>query len=221
MSRTVVVLTAGLSQPSTTRLLADQLSGAVAAAVTARGESVDFEVVELRELATDLATTMTTGGLPTPAVAAVRDKISAADGVIAVTPVFAASYSGLFKMFIDILDPDALNGMPVLIAATAGTPRHALVLDHAMRPLFSYLRAVVAPTGIFAATADFGSEGLAERVRRAAAEFARLVLAEQTTVAGFRAEQPARARTSGNSLPAPTPFAELLAGHNGVLTGAE
>ncbi|WP_280256924.1 CE1759 family FMN reductase [Nocardia wallacei] len=221
MSRTVVVLTAGLSQPSTTRLLADQLSGAVAAAVTARGESVDFEVVELRDLATDLATTLTTGGLPTPAVAAVREKISAADAVIAVTPVFAASYSGLFKMFIDVLDPDALNGMPVLIAATAGTPRHALVLDHAMRPLFAYLRAVVAPTGIFAATEDFGSEGLADRVRRAAAEFAPLVLAEQTAVAGFLDEQPPRARTSGNSLPAPTPFAELLAGHDGVLAGTD
>ncbi|MBB5917797.1 FMN reductase [Nocardia transvalensis] len=219
MSRTVVVLTAGLSQPSTTRLLADQLAGAVDAAVTGRGESVDFEIVELRDLATDLATTLTTGGLPTPAVAAVREQISAADGVIAVTPVFAASYSGLFKMFIDVLDPDALNGMPVLIAATAGTPRHALVLDHAMRPLFSYLRAVVTPTGVFAATADFGSAELTDRVRRAAAEFVRLVVAEPATVSGFLDEEPVRARTSGNTLPAPTPFAELLAGHNGSPVG--
>ncbi|WP_024806257.1 FMN reductase [Nocardia sp. BMG51109] len=213
MSRTVVVLTAGLSQPSSTRLLADQLAGAVDAAVTARGESVEFEVIELRELATDLASTLTTGGLPTPAVAAARDRVSAADGLIAVTPVFAASYSGLFKMFIDVLDPDALNGMPVLIAATAGTPRHALVLDHAMRPLFSYLRAVVVPTGIFAATEDFGTSGLTDRVRRAAAELARLVVAEDTAVGGFLGEE--RPRTSGNSLPSPTPFAELLAGHTG------
>lgn len=122
MSRKVVVLTAGLSQPSSTRLLADQLAAAVSAAVGGRGESVELEVIELRELATELAATMATGGIPTPAITAVRERISQADGLIAVTPVFAASYSGLFKMFFDILDPDALNAMPVLIAATAGTP---------------------------------------------------------------------------------------------------
>ncbi|NEW26440.1 FMN reductase [Nocardia cyriacigeorgica] len=215
MTRRVVVLTAGLSQPSSSRLLADQLADAVSAAVTARGEAVEFEVVELRELATELATTTITGGLPTAAIAEVRAKVSAADGIIAVTPVFAASYSGLFKMFIDVLDPEALNGMPVLIAATAGTPRHSLVLDHAMRPLFTYLRAVVTPTGIFAATEDFGSTGLTERVRRAAAEFATLVVAEQNAVGGFVQEQPRRQRHSGNTLATPTPFAELLAGHTG------
>lgn len=215
MTRRVVVLTAGLSQPSSSRLLADQLADAVSAAVTARGEAVEFEVVELRELATELATTTITGGLPTAAIAEVRAKVSAADGVIAVTPVFAASYSGLFKMFIDVLDPESLNGMPVLIAATAGTPRHSLVLDHAMRPLFTYLRAVVTPTGIFAATEDFGSTGLADRVRRAAAEFATLVVAEQNAVAGFVPEQPRRQRHSGNALATPAPFAELLAGHTG------
>ncbi|MFE3443854.1 FMN reductase [Nocardia sp. NPDC059180] len=215
MTRRVVVLTAGLSQPSSSRLLADQLADAVSAAVTARGEAVEFEVVELRDLATELATTVITGGLPTPAVAAVREQVSAADGVIAVTPVFAASYSGLFKMFIDVLDPESLNGMPVLIAATAGTPRHSLVLEHAMRPLFTYLRAVVVPTGIFAATEDFGSPGLGERVHRAAAEFATLIVAEQTAVAGFVPDEPRRQRHSGNSLATPTPFAQLLAGHTG------
>ncbi|MET8648725.1 FMN reductase [Nocardia aurea] len=215
MSRSIVVLSAGLSQPSSTRLLADQLAAAVTAAVGGRGESVDIEVIELRELATDLATTMTTGGLPTPAVAAARQRVSDADGIIAVTPVFASSYSGLFKMFIDVLDPDALNAMPVLIAATAGTERHSLMLDYSMRPLFTYLRAVVPPTGVFAATADFGSSGLTERVRRAAAEFATLVVAAPTAVSGFLPEAAPRRRTSGNSLAAVTPFSQLLAGHTG------
>ncbi|WP_067699560.1 FMN reductase [Nocardia jejuensis] len=215
MSRKVVVLSAGLSQPSSTRLLADQLAAAVSAAVGGRGESVEFEVIELRELATDLATTMTTGGLPTPAVAAAREQVSAADGLIAVTPVFTASYSGLFKMFIDILDTDALNDMPVLIAATAGTERHSLVLDHAMRPLFSYLRAVVVPTGVFAATADFGSTGLTERIRRAASELAALVVAEPVAVQGFAQDPHTPRRTSGNALRAVTPFSQLLAGHSG------
>ncbi len=67
--------------------------------------------------------------------------MTGADGVIAVTPVFTASYSGLFKSFFDLIDPTALTGTPVLIGATGGTARHSLVLDHALRPLFAYLRA--------------------------------------------------------------------------------
>ncbi|MFJ9367539.1 FMN reductase [Nocardia sp. NPDC101769] len=215
MSRKLVVLTAGLSQPSSTRLLADQLAAAVAAAVGGRGENLEVEVIELRELAVDLATTMTTGGLPTPAVVAARQQVSDADGIIAVTPVFTASYSGLFKMFIDVLDTDALNGMPVLIAATAGTARHSLVLDHAVRPLFTYLRSVVVPTGVFAATEDFGSTGLTERIHRAAAELAQLVVAEPAGVQGFLQDEPVRGRSSGNGVGAVRPFSELLAGHTG------
>lgn len=217
MSRRLVVLTAGLSQPSSTRLLADRLADAVTAQVTARGEGLEVEVIELRELAHDLATTMTTGGMPTPAVAAARDLVSAADGVIAVTPVFTASYSGLFKMFMDVLDTDALNGMPVIIAATAGTGRHQLVLEHALRPLFTYLRAVVVPTGVFAATEDFGGDQSAElgrRIARAAAELAALVVAEQGAVAGFVQDvAPARRRTSGTGIDTEvTDFEDLLAG---------
>ena len=218
MTRTIVVLTAGLTVPSSTRLLGDQLADAVAAAVSARGEAVSFEYVEVRELAQDLAGYMTSGGIATPRLTAVREQLSAADGLIAVTPVFSASYSGLFKMFIDALDPDALNGMPVLIAATAGSPRHALVLDHAMRPLFSYLRAVVLPTGVFAATEEFGSSGLDERIARAAAELANaVVVAGADHVAGFAPDPTARRRTSGNDLAPVADFAELLRGHAGDL----
>ena len=81
-------------------------------------------------------------------------------------------------MFFDALDPDGLTGTPVLVAATAGTARHSLVLDHAMRPLFAYLRAVVVPTGVFAATEDFGSHGLSDRITRAASELAAAVLSQ-------------------------------------------
>jgi FMN reductase len=216
MTRTIVVLTAGLTVPSSTRLLGDQLADAAAAAVSARGEAVAFEHVEVRELAQDLAAYMTSGGVATQRLTAVREQISAADGLIAVTPVFSASYSGLFKMFIDALDTDALNGMPVLIAATAGTARHSLVLDHAMRPLFSHLRAVVLPTGVFAATKDFGSSGLDERIARAAAELANaVVVADTDHVAGFAPDPTARRRTSGNDLAPVADFSELLKGHSG------
>ncbi len=184
MTRTVAVVTAGLSQPSSTRLLADRLADAVTARLAAQGEDVLVEVVELRTLAHALADNLLTGFPSGELEAAVRT-VAEADALVAVTPVFTGSYSGLFKTFFDVLDKDALTGKPTLVAATAGTPRHSLVLDHAMRPLFSYLHAVVVPTGVFAATEDFGSTvagRLQERVERAAAELTALLTATAPAV---------------------------------------
>ncbi len=217
MSRSLVVVSAGVSEPSSTRLLADQLADATRAAVSARGEDLDVTVIEIRELARDLATTMTTG-VATPALTAAKDAIAAADGLIAVSPVFTASYSGLFKMFFDVLAPDALTGVPVVIAATAGTPRHSLVLDHALRPLFSYLRARILPTGVFAATEDFGSTELAARISRAGAELAGALVRDDGAVAGFGGPSdlgaPRRSGRSDELGPVPD-FADLLRGHTG------
>ncbi|MEW2393279.1 FMN reductase [Streptomyces venezuelae] len=168
----LVVVSAGLSVPSSTRLLADRLAAAVG-----QHADVSVEVVELRDLAVEIAQSLTTG-FPGPALDAAVGAVRGADGLIAVTPVFSASYSGLFKSFFDAVsgfDKDALAGTPVLVAATGGTARHSLVLDHALRPLFAYLRAVVAPTGVYAASEDWGAEGLAERLDRAGAELARLM----------------------------------------------
>ena len=208
MNRHLVVVTAGLSQPSSTRLLADRLADAVRGAVAGHGDSVEVSVLELRELAVDLAGATITGGVSSPALERARRQVARADGLIAVTPVFSGSYSGLFKMFFDVLDPGAVDGMPVLIAATAGTARHSLVLDHALRPLFSYLHAVVVPTGVFAATEDFGGSdatGLSERIDRAAAQLAALLVAA-----------PAPARTADPVLPTPaTSFSTLLRRHTG------
>jgi FMN reductase len=177
MTRTVAVVTAGLSQPSSTRLLADRLAAAVTARLAESGEDALVEVVELRTFAHALADHLLTG-FPTEELEAAVRTVAEADALIAVTPVFTASYSGLFKTFFDVLDMDALTGKPTLVAATAGTPRHSLVIDHALRPLFSYLHAVVVPTGVFAATEDFGSTSsgrLQERVERAASELAALL----------------------------------------------
>jgi FMN reductase len=169
--RTIAVISAGLSQPSSTRLLADRL-----AAATQKNVESEIVVIELRDVATDIMNNMVTG-FASPKLEKVIESVTNADAVIAVTPIFTTSYSGLFKSFVDILDPAALTGMPVLIGATGGTERHSLALDYAMRPLFTYLHAVVAPTGVYAASSDWGSaEGsLGERVDRAAAEFAALV----------------------------------------------
>ncbi|MFE9622551.1 FMN reductase [Streptomyces sp. NPDC006527] len=165
----LVVVSAGLSVPSSTRLLADRLATAVG-----RQTPVDVEVVELRDLAVEIAHHFT-NGFPGKALAAALDSVTAADGLVVVTPVFSASYSGLFKSFFDVLEKDALAGKPVLIAATGGSARHSLVLDHALRPLFAYLRAVVVPTAVYAASEDWGAQGLPERIERAAGELAALM----------------------------------------------
>lgn len=169
----LVVVSAGLSVPSSTRLLADRLTEAVRAEIP----TVSVQIVELRELATAIAHHLVTG-FPNAALHEAIEAVAQADGLIAVTPVFAASYSGLFKSFFDLIDPDALAGTPVLIAATGGTARHSLALDHAVRPLFAYLHALVLPTAVFAASADWGDEGdaftagLPGRITRAATELA-------------------------------------------------
>jgi FMN reductase len=171
----LVVVSAGLSRPSSTRLLADRLSAASAAALRASGAEADVEVIELRDLAHAITDNLLTG-FPSGALEQALAAVSSAEAVIAVTPVFSASYSGLFKSFFDVLDEGALDGTPVLMAATAGTARHSLVLEHALRPLFSYLHAAPLPTAVFAATEDFGSNGLQDRIERAAGELADAVL---------------------------------------------
>lgn len=175
MTRRIVVISGGLSDPSSTRLLADRLADAT---VTALGAAT-IEVVELRPLAHALTDNLLTGFAAGP-LADAQAAVASADAVIAVTPVFTASYSGLFKTFFDVLPSDALADKPVLIAATAGTARHSLVLEHALRPMFAYLKAVVVPTAVFAASEDWGSNGgtsgeLAGRIHRAAGQLAALM----------------------------------------------
>ena len=174
--RKLVVISAGLSQPSSTRLLADQLAAAAVRSAAQLGVTLDSEVVELRDLAHDITDNMLTGFANT-GLRLAQEAVTAADALITVTPVFSASYSGLYKSFFDVLDKDALIDKPVLLAATAGTARHSLVLEHALRPLFSYLRAAIIPTSVFAAGDDWGADSaegpLRGRIERAAAELAR------------------------------------------------
>jgi FMN reductase len=179
-TRTLAVVSAGLSQPSSTRMLADKLAAATAARLAEDGVEVKIVTVELRDVATDVMNNMLTG-FPSPKLDAVIESVTGADGLIAVTPIFTTSYSGLFKSFFDVLDNASLTDMPVLIGATAGTARHSLALDYAVRPMFIYLHAVVAPTAVFAASEDWGSGGdtvktLPNRIERAAGELAALVL---------------------------------------------
>ncbi|MDI3419208.1 CE1759 family FMN reductase [Streptomyces luteolus] len=168
----LTVVSAGLSVPSSTRLLADRLAAAVGAQAAVDVEVV--EVVEVRELAREIAQNFTSG-FPGKALSGAFDAVASADGLIVVTPVFSASYSGLFKSFFDLLDQDAISGKPVLLAATGGSARHSLVLEHALRPLFAYLRAMTVPTAVYAASEDWGAAGLDGRIERAAGELAGLM----------------------------------------------
>jgi FMN reductase len=204
-TRRITVLSAGLGVPSSSRLLADQLAAAAERQLKASGYEVAVEVVELRDLAVDIANNFVTG-YAAPRLADVIAGVEASDGIIAVTPVFSASYSGLFKSFIDVLDPKSLDGKAVLLGATGGTDRHQMVLDYALRPLFSYLRTRIAATGVFAGPQDWGiaevgGSSLADRIERAAAELARLL----------DGPQPGRKPAALESLP----FEQLLAGISG------
>ena len=201
--RSLVVVSAGLGQPSSTRLLADRLAAATDRHLRDRGLGVTTDVVELRDRAQDLTNNLLTG-FPAPELQATIDAVVGADGLIAVSPIFNASYSGLFKLFFDVIGHDGLAGKPTLIGATGGTARHSLALEHAVRPLFAYLDAAVVPTAVYAASEDWGRVGvtvdasLVARIDRAARELA-------TAMAGREASPPR------DPFANPTPFEDLLA----------
>ncbi len=177
-ARRLAVVSAGLSSPSSTRMLADRLTAASVRQLAARDIQVEVDVFELREYAHDITNNLLTGFAPA-ALDSMVNAVVSADALIAVTPIFSTSYSGLFKSFIDVLDPDSLTGKPVLIGANAGTPRHSLAIDYAIRPLFAYLHAEPVSTGVFAASSDWGAGDsvapLAQRIERGAEEFAEAI----------------------------------------------
>ena len=204
--RSLVVVAAGLRQPSSTRLLADRLAAATERHLLDARLAAAVETLELRDHAQDLVNHLLTG-FPSPRLQAAIDAVAGADGLIAVTPVFSASYSGLFKVFVDVLERDGLAGKPVLLAATGGTARHSLVLEHALRPLFAYFGAASVPTAVYAASEDWGPAGVASdgglvaRIDRAARELA--------AVMAGRPAAPARA--ARDAFDDPVPFETLLA----------
>ncbi len=201
-TRSLVVVAAGVSEPSSTRLLADRIAVAVDRHLRDAGIEPRIETIEVRPLAHDLASHVLAGFAP-PALQSALDTVLAADGVVAVTPIFSASFGGLFKLFFDLIDRDAFEGKPVLLAATGGTARHSLAIEHAMRPLFAYLKADSMPTGVYAATEDWGAGavamegGLVGRIDRAARQLARTMVARPVT-------------TQRDLFADPVPFEDLL-----------
>lgn len=176
MSKSIVIVSGGLGTPSSSTLLGTQIGGSIASQLSRAGVQADVTNIELREYANDITNNMLTG-FASPALQRVIDSVVNADVLVAVSPIFTASISGLFKSFLDVLDPKSLSGKPVVLAATAGTQRHQLAIDYAMRPIFSYLRAQIMPTTVFAASEDFGGQGLSGTLTERTARVAREVLA--------------------------------------------
>jgi FMN reductase len=173
----IVVVNAGTGDPSSTRLLADRAAARVQALAARRGFEVTVSVIDLRELAGEISTALVSqliGPKLTKAVAALGES----DGIIAAAPVYKAGVSGLFTSFFHILDNDLLIAKPVIVGATAGTARHALVVDEQLRPLFAYLRTMTVPTSLFASTEDWSDTALNKRIDRAAVEFVLLLESE-------------------------------------------
>ena len=167
--RRLVIVSAGTSRPSTTRMLADRIAAGSLEILREMETTATIGAVEVAPLAVDVARASVTG-VPSAELQAAIEQIASADAVIASAPVYKAGISGLFKTFVDVLDNDLLIAKPVVLAATAGSSRHALVVDEQMRSLFAYMRALTMPTAVFAAPEDWGAAELGERVRRAATE---------------------------------------------------
>lgn len=168
---TIAVLTAGVSDPSSTRLLADRAAQRTADALGASDLSATFRSIDLSTIAVDIAQALVSG-MPSRKVTAAVEDLADSDAIIASTPVYKAGISGLFKSFADLLDNDLLIAKPVILAATGGTSRHAMVVDEQLRPLFAFLRAIPMPTSLYAAPEDWGSPDLGDRIARAAGELA-------------------------------------------------
>jgi FMN reductase len=216
----IVVISAGISDPSSTRMLADRIAQRALDALREAGTPATAQVLELAPLAVDIART-TTAGFPGEQVQAAIDRLAAADAIIAASPIYKAGVSGLFKSFVDLLDNDLLVAKPVVLAATGGTARHALVVDDQMRPLFAYLRALAVPTSLYAAPEDWGAPELGERIDRAATELALLVRAglEQQVAdsawSGYQhqfAGSATRAERTADDVDFDTPLMRLAAG---------
>src|SRR5262250_2693892 len=170
----LVVVSAGTGDPSATRLLAERTADRVRVLAAEHGNTVTTSVIEPRKIAADITTALTSQ-LITPRLQQAIEALGAADGSIAAAPVYKAAPSGLFTSFFHVLDNDLLIAKPVVLAATAGTARHALVADNVMRPLFAFLRTMTVPTSLFAAPEDWSEGALAERIDRAALELVLLM----------------------------------------------
>jgi FMN reductase len=182
-SLNIVAVVGNTSARSRTKVLAETIVGALTRALDERVH-LRLQVLEIADLAPHIGTALAPSQLGAEGAAAIR-AIETADLIVAVTPVHKGSYSGLFKHLFDLVDHEALVGRPILLAANGGSHRHALVVDHQLRPLFAFFRALAVPSAIYAAEADYVDYTiepgpLRERIDEAVAQAVTLLLARQS-----------------------------------------
>lgn len=204
----LVVVSAGVSDPSSTRLLADRIAQKSLDLLRDERTPATVGVIELAPLAADIARA-TVSGFPDEQLKEAITRLADADAAIVATPVYKAGISGLFKSFVDLLDDDLLVAKPVLLAATAGSSRHVLVIDQQMRALFAYLRALTLPTSVFAAPEDWATTELGSRIERAATELAVIVRAGVADRIADRAWSGYQHRFAGNATRAARSIADV------------
>lgn len=154
----IIGFAGSFSSPSRTRQLVQR-----AVDQAAFRSDRDGFVFDLDDLGASLGTARRVGDLA-PEAGALVDRLLAADALVIGSPVYKGSYTGLFKHFFDLLDPEALRGKPVLLTATGGGHRHALVVEHQLRPLFAFFEATVMPVGVYAASADLEGGGVSAAI---------------------------------------------------------
>lgn len=170
----IIGFSGSLSTPSRTRTLVEMAVEQSAALSQSAGGLVD-----LTDLGQDFGAARRLADL-SPRARKAAGRLIAPDAIVVGSPVYKGSYTGLFKHLFDLIDPDALKGKPVLLTVTGGGPRHALVIEHQLRPLFGFFEAAVVPTGVYAASGDFAdgrpaAPELLRRLEEAAAQLARAI----------------------------------------------
>lgn len=186
----VVAVSGSLTHPSRTTALVEAIVAAFGSVIP-----IESHIITLNQLGPQLGGALTRAELPAEAEAELQ-RIESADLLVVATPVYRASFTGLFKYTFDFVDQYALVDTPVLLAATGGSERHALIIEHQLRPLFGFFQALALPVGVYAHDSDFtdarpagyviSNEQLSDRIDKAIARALPLVkssLAESEAVA--------------------------------------
>ncbi|WP_353065098.1 NAD(P)H-dependent oxidoreductase [Arcanobacterium hippocoleae] len=169
----------GVSSESTTTKLTAQILKSISKHAQTLGVEIEFIEINLRDFAKQITLSILTP-VPNAELTAAFESITTADAVITIAPIYKGAPIGIQTLFWQLIDDAALAGKPVLIGATGGTARHSLAIEYTMRPMLSYLKGIVLPSTIFAATDDWGSttgaSALQRRIESVASELLQAVV---------------------------------------------
>ena len=157
----VVAVSGGLQRPSRTRALALELLEGLAEALP-----IETRLIEIGEIAPQFGGVLQRRHLPA-AIEGLLEEVESADLLLVASPIFRGTYTGLFKHFFDFVHHESLIDVPVLLAATGGSDRHALAIDHQLRPLFSFFQAHTLPIGVYGTDKEFDNYRVSGEALRA------------------------------------------------------